>query len=98
MAAARYAVALHTGTCDTWNNDAFHQQEIEKILNHIAETARAKLLSGAKAVDVVQAVVMSLEDCPWFNAGKGAVLNQDGEHEVTLDGSESCYRTSHRIY
>lgn len=98
MAAARYAVALHAGTCDTWNNNAFHQQEIEKILNHIAETARAKLLSGAKAVDVVQAVVMSLEDYPWFNAGKGAVLNQDGEHEVTLDGSESCYRISHRIY
>lgn len=82
MIAPKYGVAIHAGTCDIWNNDEFYQQEVEKILKQIVETAGAELLAGAKAVDVVQAAVTSLEDCPLFNAGKGAVLNQDGEHEV----------------
>ena len=88
MAAAKYCVALHAGTCDTWNNDTSYQESVEKILNEIAQTAKAKLLYGAKALDVVQAVVVSLEDCPWFNAGKGAVLNEDGEHEVIPNNLE----------
>lgn len=95
MATAKFAVALHAGTSDTWNYDAFHQQEVEKILKTIAETAGAKLSSGAKALDVVQAVVTSLEDCPFFNAGKGAVLNEEGEHEVTSDPSDSCCPSSY---
>ena len=95
MAPAKFAVALHAGTSDTWNNDAVHQQEVEKILKTIAETAGAKLSSDAKAIDVVQAVVTSLEDCPLFNAGKGAVLNEDSEHEVPPDSSVSCCPSSH---
>lgn len=95
MATAKFAVALHAGTSDTWNNDAVHQQEVEKILKTIAETAGAKLSSGAKAIDVVQAVVTSLEDCPLFNAGKGAVLNKDSEHEVPSHSSGSCCPSSH---
>lgn len=98
MATAKYCVVLHAGTCDTWNNDALYQQEVEMILKDIAETAGAKLRSGAKALDVVQAVVMSLEDCPLFNAGKGAVLNEDGEHEVSLDSSKCCCPPSHDGY
>ena len=95
MATAKFAVALHVGTSETWNNDAVHQQEVEKILKAIAETAGAKLSSGAKAIDVVQAVVTSLEDCPLFNAGKGAVLNEDGEHEVPSDSSDSYCPSSY---
>lgn len=84
MATEKFGVVLHAGTSDTWTHDALYQEEVEKILKDIAETAGANLRSGAKAIDVVQAVVMSLEDCPFFNAGKGAVLNEDGEHEVSL--------------
>jgi len=29
-------------------------------------------------------IVVALEDCSLFNAGKGAVLTQDGGHEVSL--------------
>ncbi|KAH3763751.1 isoaspartyl peptidase/L-asparaginase [Pelomyxa schiedti] len=37
---------------------------------------------AATAVDVAQAAVMMLEDCELFNAGRGAVFNHDGIHEL----------------
>ena len=40
------------------------------------------LKDGASALDAVQAAVMSLEDCPLFNAGKGSVFTHDGMHEM----------------
>lgn len=95
MATANFAVALHAGTSDTWNHDAVHQREVENMLKTIAGTAGAQLSSGAKAIDVVQAVVTSLKNCPLFNAGKGSVLNEDGEHEVPSYSSGSCCPSSH---
>lgn len=83
MATPNYGVALHAGTCDIWNNDTTYQLEVEKILKEVVEDARTKLRSGETALDIVQGVVTSLEDCPLFNAGKGAVLNEDAEHEVS---------------
>ncbi|KAL4237312.1 Isoaspartyl peptidase/L-asparaginase [Mactra antiquata] len=47
------------------------------------------LESGGSALDAVQAAVMSLEDDPTFDAGKGSVLNKNGEVEmdaVIMDG------------
>ncbi len=40
------------------------------------------LQSGASSLDAVEAAVRVLEDDPNFNAGKGAVFNTDGEHEL----------------
>ena len=85
MSPPNFGIALHAGTSDMWRNDLSYQRKIENILQGIANTAGAKLRSGEAAVDVVRTVVRSLEDCPFFNAGKGAVLNQDGEHEVSGD-------------
>lgn len=34
------------------------------------------------ALDAVEAAIVSLEDCPLFNAGKGAVFNNNGKHEM----------------
>lgn len=38
--------------------------------------------SGGSALDAVEAVVRYLEDCPLFNAGKGAVYTMDGKNEL----------------
>lgn len=49
-----------------------------------------QLASGARALDVVESVVCLLEDDPLFNAGRGAVLNAAGEHELEasiMDGA-----------
>lgn len=82
MTPAKYGIVIHAGTSDVWNNDTPHQQQVEETLKNIAQVALAKLQFGSRALDVVQDAVMSLENCPLFNAGKGAVLNEDGEHEV----------------
>ncbi len=51
----------------------------------------AVLQSGGSALDAVQAAVVVMEDSPHFNAGHGAALNTDGEHE--LDASIMDGRT-----
>jgi L-asparaginase / beta-aspartyl-peptidase len=50
----------------------------------------AVLARGGSALDAVQAAVVWLEDCPRFNAGRGAVLNAYGEAELdaaVMDGA-----------
>lgn len=82
MVTPKHCVILHAGTSESWETDPSHQREIEKILRATVADAGSRLSSGATALDVVQFAVTVLEDCAFFNAGKGAVLNEDGEHEV----------------
>lgn len=42
----------------------------------------ARIHSGDSSLDAVEAAVRVLEDDPNFNAGRGAVFNTDGEHEL----------------
>jgi beta-aspartyl-peptidase (threonine type) len=49
------------------------------------------LEGGGSALDAVQAAAVSLEDDPLFNAGRGAVLNDQGEAEH--DAAIMCGRT-----
>jgi beta-aspartyl-peptidase (threonine type) len=54
----------------------------------------AVLEEGGSSLDAVEQVVRSLEDDPHFNAGKGAVFNHDGRHELDASimngGDLSC--------
>lgn len=59
------------------------------------------LFHGGSSLDAVQRSVVALEDCFLFNAGKGSVYNQDGEHEMEAtimdghgknSGSVACLR------
>ncbi|HEU4717244.1 MAG TPA: isoaspartyl peptidase/L-asparaginase [Bacteroidia bacterium] len=56
-----------------------------------AMTCGLKILSsGGNAIDAVEAAVVSLEDNPLFNAGKGSVLTHEGVCEMDaalMDGS-----------
>jgi L-asparaginase / beta-aspartyl-peptidase len=49
------------------------------------------LETGRSALDAVQAAAVALEDDPLFNAGRGAVLNDQGE--VEHDAAIMCGRT-----
>lgn len=40
------------------------------------------LENGGSSLDAVEAAIRLLEDCPLFNAGKGAVFNADGVNEL----------------
>ena len=77
-----YCLVLHAGTSDACETDPERVQDIEQILHLLATSAGDQLRSGIRALDVVQFVVAALEDCPLFDAGKGAALNVEGSHEV----------------
>jgi len=55
----------------------FHAQ-----LDRALDAGNAVLGSGGSALDAVSAAVVVLEESPRFNAGKGAVLNAQGGHEL----------------
>jgi len=63
-----------------------YQQELGKALSIGVEI----LKSGGSSTDAVEQVVRYLEDCPLFNAGKGAVFTHEGRNELDasiMDGS-----------
>jgi beta-aspartyl-peptidase (threonine type) len=88
-----YAIAIHGGAGAMSQGKLTPEQEdeITMILQHIVEKELESLKNGADALDVVQSAVICLEDCPWFNAGKGAVFNHQGRHE--LDAAIMCGKT-----
>ena len=47
--------------------------------------ARSLLATGARAIDVAEAVIASMENSGLYNAGKGAIANQAGA--IELDAS-----------
>ena len=61
-----------------------------EALAEAVELARGALAGGGSALDAAVAAVVFLEDCPLFNAGRGAVPNDRGEYELDaalMDGS-----------
>jgi len=63
-------------------------------LRNALETGRKRLLDGASALDVVTETVAVLEAHGAFDAGRGAMLNQDGEAELdagVMDGATLDY-------
>jgi len=56
---------------------AYHE-----ALNRALDAGNAVLSRGGTALDAVTAAVVVLEDAPQFNAGKGAVFNAKGGHEL----------------
>lgn len=51
-------------------------------LNRALDAGNAVLQRGGTALDAVTAAVVVMEDAPQFNAGKGAVFNARGGHEL----------------
>ncbi|TAQ88668.1 hypothetical protein B7494_g2993 [Chlorociboria aeruginascens] len=85
---------LHGGCAESCP-DAPRQQEISRNLCSIAASVSEALSEGLGAKDAVVLAVSALEDCPLFNAGYGAALNQDGIHQLEagiVDGHSSGYR------
>lgn len=55
-----------------------------------AEKAYAVLAAGGSALDAVEAALVSMEDDPSFDAGRGSCLNADGLIEMdasVMDGA-----------
>ena len=86
MAKARqeYAIVIHggAGNATTKNIPPEKQEEYKAKLQEALDKGVAMLEDGAKGLDVIESVIHILEDCPLFNAGKGAVFTHDGRNEM----------------
>ena len=86
-----WAIAIHGGAGVLSRNTPPEKvKEYEDALRVALELGRDRLARGDSALDVCEAVVRVLEDDPHFNAGKGAVFNEKGAHELDasiMDGS-----------
>ena len=89
------ALAIHggAGVISAEHFSPEREHDYRCTLVGIATSAWRLLEQGAAAVDVVEHAVCRLEDTPYFNAGKGAVLNADGEVEMDaaiMTGQRLC--------
>ena len=87
-----FALALHggAGTIARTSLTPTLEADYRAALRAALATGTALLAQGALALDAVEATVRSLEDCPLFNAGRGAVFTHDGHHEMDaalMDGA-----------
>ncbi|NOX82820.1 MAG: isoaspartyl peptidase/L-asparaginase [Alphaproteobacteria bacterium] len=59
-------------------------------LNEALDAGYAILEDGGAALDAVEAAIVTMEDSPLFNSGKGAVFTRDGKNELDasiMDGA-----------
>ncbi len=87
-----FALALHggAGTIARASLTPTLEANYRAALATALAAGTALLAQGAPALDAVEATVRSLEDCPLFNAGRGAVFTHDGHHEMDaalMDGA-----------
>jgi beta-aspartyl-peptidase (threonine type) len=83
-AAPKTALVIHGGAGFV-PKDSITEEErraYHAALNRALDAGNAVLKRGGSALDAVTAVVVVLEDAPQFNAGKGAVFNAKGGHEL----------------
>jgi beta-aspartyl-peptidase (threonine type) len=89
----KYSIAIHGGAGTLVKGMMTHEKEIKykKALDAALSAGYTILTQGGSALDAVETAVMSLEDCPLFNAGKGSVFTNAGTHEMDasiMEGKE----------
>jgi len=79
-----YAIVIHGGAGAITRADMTPEMEQEylKVLNEALDIGETILKNGGTSLDAVEQTIMYLEDCPLFNAGKGAVFTHDGRNEL----------------
>ncbi len=83
-AAPRTALVIHGGAGFVPKDSISEAQRVayHAALNRALDAGHAVLAKGGTALDAVTAAVVVLEEAPEFNAGKGAVFNAAGKHEL----------------
>jgi beta-aspartyl-peptidase (threonine type) len=79
-----FALAIHggAGTIARASLSPVDELQYRAALEAALTIGHDLLRDGGAALDAVEAAVRSLEDCPLFNAGRGAVFTHDGHHEM----------------
>ena len=88
-----YAIVIHGGAGSA-KIDADVVAARLRSLKEYLQQGKDMLEQGSLGLDVVETVIRRLEDDPLFNAGRGAVYNSEGGHELDasiMDGRDlSC--------
>jgi beta-aspartyl-peptidase (threonine type) len=95
-----FAIAIHGGAGTILKEDItdeLYQRYYDGLKNALS-CGLEILKQGGSSVDAVEAAVICLENNPLFNAGKGAVYNHEGKHEMdacimngsTLNAGAAC--------
>lgn len=81
---AEYAMVIHggAGTILRENMDKEMEKAYLDILTKVLQDGKTMLDAGKNAEEVVVASIMTMEDSPLFNAGKGAVFTNEGTNEL----------------
>lgn len=91
MKKVEFAIAIHGGAGvkpDKIPDD--EKRQLHESLGKALEVGRKILAEGGTSLDAVEQTVRVLEDDPLFNAGRGAVFNSVGQHELDasiMDGA-----------
>ena len=85
-------IAIHggAGTILRASMNPTLEADYRRTLQDVLRAGVALLAGGASALDAVTEAVRLLEECPLFNAGKGAVYTDAGTHEMdacVMDGA-----------
>ncbi len=88
----KIALAIHGGAGTIRRSNMTPEMELEYrgALEAALQVGWDILEKGGAALDAVEAAVVSLEDCPLFNAGRGSVFTHEGKNEMDaaiMDGS-----------
>ncbi|HQO10533.1 MAG TPA: isoaspartyl peptidase/L-asparaginase [Clostridiales bacterium] len=91
----KYSIAIHGGAGAIPKTvPEKDKKEYIYALKDILQYGKELLEKRHTALDTVELVVNKFEDCPLFNAGKGAVFNSEGRNELNaaiMDGRDrSC--------
>jgi len=84
-----YVLALHGGAGTIPRGAGHDEMPYRHALLEALAVGEAVLAAGGAALDAVVETVHALEECPLFNAGRGAVFNAEGGHELdaaVMDG------------
>ncbi len=88
----RHCLVIHggAGVMDREMMSPERQKQYLFHLDRALHTGDSVLRTGGTSVDAVVATIMVLEECPLFNAGKGAVFSWEGKNELDasiMDGA-----------
>lgn len=91
----RFAIAIHGGAGKSADRmSAEEVKAVEASLGQALDIGEKILKEGGASLDAVEQVIRFLEDDPLFNAGRGAVFNAAGGHELDasiMDGkTKAC--------
>jgi beta-aspartyl-peptidase (threonine type) len=81
---SNYTLVIHggAGNITPENLPADMAIQFESKLNEVLRNGDSILKGGGTSLDAVESCVRMMEDCPLFNAGKGAVFSAEGKNEL----------------